>query len=167
MNRIKAERLSRKLSQDELAKMLNIDRSTIARWESGEMRPRASKLLKLSEIFDCSVDDLLCDNVLIERTPEILPPASDMLNESQELLIEHLKNAGYNDEKMKKLVNFYVIGDNKAVDVALALGKIYKEYLPIGGNAIENAEDLIRVVELYLAKREIDNELSEATLCNK
>jgi len=155
MNRIKAERVGRKLSQDELAKMLNIDRSTIARWESGEMKPRASKLLKLSEIFGCSVDELLCDNVVIENPQNDLAPLSVMLNESQNLLIENLKSAGYNDANLQKLVNFYEIGENKAVDVALALGKIYKEYLPIGGNAIENADDLIHIIELYLAQKEI------------
>ena len=47
------------LTQDALAKLLNISRTTVAMWESGSSLPRADKLPKLAAIFGCTVDDLL------------------------------------------------------------------------------------------------------------
>lgn len=47
------------LSQTELGKKIGVRQSTIAMWENGENLPRASTLIKLAEILECSVDELL------------------------------------------------------------------------------------------------------------
>lgn len=62
MNRFRAERLKHKLSQGELAQLVNVDRSAVARWELGETKPRAAMLLRLSGLFGCSIDELLETN---------------------------------------------------------------------------------------------------------
>ena len=59
MNNIRQIRLSLKISQEELAKKLHVERSTVAKWESGTY-PRASKLEGIARALNCSVDDLLC-----------------------------------------------------------------------------------------------------------
>nr|DAH37257.1 MAG TPA: Repressor protein CI [Caudoviricetes sp.] len=59
MNNIKAIRLNKKVTQNEIAKRLEIDRSAVAKWESGESLPRADKLPELAKILNCTVDDLL------------------------------------------------------------------------------------------------------------
>lgn len=46
-------------TQGELAERLSIDRSAIAKWETGKAKPTASKLITLAEILGCTVDDLL------------------------------------------------------------------------------------------------------------
>ena len=46
------------LSQEDLARMLGLDRSTIAKWEGGASRPTASKLPALAAALGCSIDDL-------------------------------------------------------------------------------------------------------------
>ena len=56
---IKSIRESRNLTQDDLAKMLGKNRSTISMWESGRSNPRADALIKLSMIFGCTIDELL------------------------------------------------------------------------------------------------------------
>ena len=38
--------------------MLNVDRSTIAKWETGEAMPRADKLPEIAKILGCTIDDL-------------------------------------------------------------------------------------------------------------
>lgn len=58
MNIFRQKRKELKLSQTQLAIMLEIDRSTIAKWETGESMPRAALLPKLAEILKCSIDDL-------------------------------------------------------------------------------------------------------------
>lgn len=47
------------MTQLELANRIGIDRSTIAKWESGVSLPRANLLPKLASILGCTVDELL------------------------------------------------------------------------------------------------------------
>lgn len=47
-----------KLKQFELADLLKVERSTIAKWESGAAYPRASQLPELAKALDCSIDEL-------------------------------------------------------------------------------------------------------------
>lgn len=54
-------RKKRKLSQQELASALSVDRSTVAKWENGGF-PRADKLPKLAKILKCKVDDFFVAN---------------------------------------------------------------------------------------------------------
>ena len=59
MNRIRELRQEKHLSQEELARLLGVDRSAVARWEAGSNAPRMERLLALARIFDCSLDDLI------------------------------------------------------------------------------------------------------------
>lgn len=59
MSKIKELREKRKLTQKELGDMLGVDRTTVAKWESGENQPRAGVLLTLASILKCKVDVLL------------------------------------------------------------------------------------------------------------
>lgn len=47
------------LSQIGLAKILNVDQTTISKWEKGKALPDAHMLLRLSELYDVSIDYLL------------------------------------------------------------------------------------------------------------
>ncbi len=58
-NRIKAEREKLNLSQDELAQRMNISRQAISKWETGKSYPDIEKILKLSEVFNLSLDELV------------------------------------------------------------------------------------------------------------
>lgn len=49
------------LSQNELAEKLNVSRSAIAKWESGNGMPDIDNLKLISELFHISLDDLLTD----------------------------------------------------------------------------------------------------------
>lgn len=50
------------LTQKEVAAKLGIDQSAVSWWETGRTAPRATLLVKLSELYRCSVDDLLKPN---------------------------------------------------------------------------------------------------------
>lgn len=58
MKRIKAIRESRGLSQDDVAKAINVSQSCVAKWESGGVYPRAQLLPQLARIFGCTIDEL-------------------------------------------------------------------------------------------------------------
>ena len=59
MEKIKAYRKECGMSQAELAKRVGVERSAVAKWESGKSLPQAAHLVKLAEIFGCSVDEIL------------------------------------------------------------------------------------------------------------
>lgn len=58
MNNLKSLRDQAKLTQEDVAVKLNIDRSTIAKWETGEAMPRADKLPQLARVLGCTIDEL-------------------------------------------------------------------------------------------------------------
>ena len=46
-------------SQEELAEKLNVSRQTVSKWESNKTIPELEKLVKLSEIYNISLDELI------------------------------------------------------------------------------------------------------------
>ncbi len=61
MNQIKELREKNGLRQADLAKKLNISRTTVAKWENGQNFPRRKNLVKLIQILKCDANDLLCN----------------------------------------------------------------------------------------------------------
>ena len=59
MNAIKRMRRECGMTQDQLAGALDVSQSAVAMWERGQCVPRPDKLIKLSELFGCTVDELL------------------------------------------------------------------------------------------------------------
>ena len=55
---IREKREQKGLRQEDVAQALEVDRSTVAKWETGEAMPRSDKLPELAKILDCSIDDL-------------------------------------------------------------------------------------------------------------
>lgn len=55
------------LSQEALGEKLNVARQTVSKWELGETTPEMDKLVKMSELFEISLDNLIKDNT--ETTP--------------------------------------------------------------------------------------------------
>lgn len=58
-NFIKELRTEKGLSQEELAKALYVHRTTVNKWENGNVIPLNDKLLLIADYFDISVDELL------------------------------------------------------------------------------------------------------------
>ena len=52
-------RKSKKLSQEQLAEIVNVTRQTISNWELGETSPNPEQLKILSKALNVSVDELL------------------------------------------------------------------------------------------------------------
>ena len=58
-NKIKQYRERKNITQEELAKMVGVNRTAVALWELWINDPRADKLVKLSDTLNCTIDDLL------------------------------------------------------------------------------------------------------------
>ena len=59
MNTFKLLRKEKKLTQSELAKQLDIDQTTVSKWELDKALPDIATLIKLAKFFDVSTDYLL------------------------------------------------------------------------------------------------------------
>lgn len=70
MNRIKSLREDYGMTQQELADKIHGAKSTIAMYEKGDRKPSMEVLIKLSEIFNCTIDYLLGKSEI--RNPEEL-----------------------------------------------------------------------------------------------
>lgn len=59
MKNLRRLREEKGMTQEQLAKLLNVNRTTVTLWEVGINKPRADMLIKLSDILQCPVDILL------------------------------------------------------------------------------------------------------------
>lgn len=59
-NNIASERAKLGLSQEQLANILNVSRDSIGNWEQGTTSPKSDAVVRLANIFNCSIDYLLC-----------------------------------------------------------------------------------------------------------
>ena len=51
------------ITQEQLAEKLNISRQSVSKWESDTAFPEMDKLMQLSEMFNCSLDDIIKKDV--------------------------------------------------------------------------------------------------------
>ena len=58
-NKINQLRKLSGMTQEQLAEKLNVSRQTISKWESGGSFPDIESVVKVSKIFQVSLDDLL------------------------------------------------------------------------------------------------------------
>ena len=58
------------LTQKELAEKINNEQRNISNWENGASEPDCETILKLSEVFDISIDELFGKNMsTVNRSP--------------------------------------------------------------------------------------------------
>ena len=78
MNRIKQLREENSWTQLELSQKMDCAMSSVAMYEKGDRKPSLEFLIKLSEIFNCSIDYLLCKTDIRNPGRQI----DDVLNEA-------------------------------------------------------------------------------------
>ena len=55
---IKLLRQKKGFRQEDLARELNVDRTTVTKWETGGAVPKTSKLPQIAKILDCTIEEL-------------------------------------------------------------------------------------------------------------
>lgn len=63
-------RIKNEYSQEEFAKVLNVSRQAVTKWENGKGMPDINNLRTIANLFDVTLDSLLDDAELIETTDE-------------------------------------------------------------------------------------------------
>lgn len=95
--RLKKIRENKNFKQNRIAKSLGIHPSTLAKYESGEREPDNETLIKLAEIYEVSIDYLLCKTSNPNHT----------VDEIAEFL---LANLDLSDEEIMKKINLIIDG---------------------------------------------------------
>ncbi|MGO5116104.1 helix-turn-helix domain-containing protein [Candidatus Avoscillospira sp. LCP25S3_F1] len=72
--RIKAQRMAKGYSQEEVAGRLGVSRQAVAKWEGGQSAPSTENLFKLAEVFDTTVDLLLVETPPSQPVPSPRTP---------------------------------------------------------------------------------------------
>lgn len=67
-------RTARSMSQDDLAEKLEVSRQSVSKWETGQSTPDLDKIIRLSDLFGVTVDELV-------REGEAPPPESSQPQE--------------------------------------------------------------------------------------
>lgn len=137
-------RIDNDLKQSIIAKLLNISQGAYAKYESGQREPSFDTLLKISELFNVSIDDLLnsslttkINNVLNSSIDYEVP--SDIANSLD--LIKQLK------EKRE-----YYVKERKRLEVLL------NTHIP---NRIAEIDDLLGILNKSTQKSTYDNNFNE------
>ena len=70
-------RATRNMTQEQLAMMVGVSRQSVTKWEAERAYPEMDKLLKLCQIFDCTLDELVQGDLTVRAPePELAVPAT-------------------------------------------------------------------------------------------
>jgi len=78
---LKTLRKNKGITQEELAARLNIVRQTVSKWEKGQSVPDAEMLVKLAEIFEVPVSQLLGSRIELDTESDALAEQLARINE--------------------------------------------------------------------------------------
>lgn len=68
---LKHLRVQNNLTQEDLAKKLDKDYSTIGKWENGTRSPIMVDILKIADLFDISLESLIGNNIIYDNAESI------------------------------------------------------------------------------------------------
>lgn len=132
--KVKTIRKSKGLKQSELADMLEVKRSTVGKWETGDNRPTLEVLERMADLFEISIDDLLCRKPVIEKYKRD--------DQNVRLLSYYTKLNDFGKrEAVKRVSELYLIPQYTAVDTT-----------PIAAHSDKKIDD----AELALMRQDID-----------
>ena len=93
---LKIFRKRKGLTQENVAEALNVVRQTISKWEKGISVPDADMLIKLAEILDVSVSELIGSDVADEKN-------EDMIAVELARVVEQLANRNHRSKIIFKM----------------------------------------------------------------
>lgn len=98
---IKEARMRENLSQEDLAEQLSVSRQTISSWENGKSYPDIVSVIKMSELFSISLDELLNEYNNLKKVND-LKVKTIVLGK---VTNEEIKNTKYNIEEIINKIN--------------------------------------------------------------
>jgi len=81
------QRTAKNLSQEDLANLLEVSRQSVSKWENDSAVPELDKLVKMAQIFEISLDELVTGK---KATPQATPAADKKAVLSVKLILGFL-----------------------------------------------------------------------------
>ncbi|MBQ6135314.1 MAG: helix-turn-helix transcriptional regulator [Bacilli bacterium] len=163
-------RTEKGLSQYQLADMIPISRQAVSKWERAQTIPDSSTLIRLSEIFEVSINELLKGEHLEQKTMKQLEQITlDIVDENNEktrlnkrihkasilmistlifLFLIYYFITTYNTIKVYTVG---AIGDKFILNEGIFISTKYKTYMKLG-KVISSANQEIKNVKVYYQK---------------
>lgn len=82
-SKIKAARIEKKLTQEQVAELLGVSRQTISNWENEKSYPDIISVIELSNLYSISLDVLLKGD---EKMIEHLEESTDVVKSNQKMI---------------------------------------------------------------------------------
>jgi len=82
-------RKSNGMSQEELASQITVSRQAVSKWELNESVPDTENLIRISEIFQVSIDFLVNDKI---ETPSEVPIVKETFKKADEVVKKIITN---------------------------------------------------------------------------
>lgn len=108
-------------TQEQLASLLGVSRQSVSKYESGVTYPETDKLIRLSELFGCTVDYLLKDNAKNSAAYTGNAEESDNKKAFAENRVSRWQNFEYKSERQVLGMPLWHIGKNAKGVVAVGI----------------------------------------------
>ncbi len=128
-NRIAKMRKEFGLNQTQLAQKLNTTQANISSWEHGKWQPDNETLVKLSIIFHCTIDYLLCksDEYMNQKESEKIEPKEESrLTEKQRELLDILEELNIGD--INKIIGYAESLKQKEMSTEEKIKNLFQNY---------------------------------------
>lgn len=119
--KITAFRKSVGLSQEKLAEMLNISSQAISKWENGHSLPDTTLLPVLSQIFRCTIDDIIMPAYSFDEKIEAEKPT--LLEQQAEFIAKYV---------IQKMDGEIITKENIGLEEDIIIDSIYGAYPNLG-----------------------------------
>lgn len=175
-------RKEKNMTQEELSIYLHVDRGTISKWERGIYLPKPDLLLKLSNLFDVSVNEILLGERKNEKNEqEINHVTIDVLKESRKkvkrvcifsilmlfliIMIFGVLFFGTYFVKNYNTISVYSItGENEKFELYDTLLFVSQDYISLLVGGVKNhSQEKIYSISVYYKKDDKKNEITRST----
>ena len=85
-SKIKAARLKKKMTQEQVAELLGVSRQTISNWENEKSYPDIISVIKMSDCYEVSLDYLLKGEQTMKTYYEYLEESTNVVKSNQKMI---------------------------------------------------------------------------------
>lgn len=108
-DKLRALRLENNMTQEYVAKQLNMSRSTIAGYETKNRQPSHEKLAAFANLFHVSIDYLLND----DPTPITLTESRELSDDARDLLMRYRQLSAHSKKDLFRQLHLLELRDEK------------------------------------------------------
>ena len=115
----KSIRKENKMTQTEVAKKINIDYTTLGRYENGISEPNLATLIKLADIYHTTTDNLLGHNVpylldtstFSQEQNELIKEIKKLSSSNCKRVLDFITGIQIAEEEKQNIINLYTKGN--------------------------------------------------------